>query len=52
MEEILGNIMKLVADEQNRRLLLPFFDVEINYTIFSMAHNKSLGLDSFPTELF
>lgn len=52
MEEIMENILNLVSDEQNRRLIMPFSNVEIKHTIFSMACNKSPSPDGFSIEFF
>lgn len=48
MEDILENIPKLMTNEQNWRLTMPFSDLKIKNTFFSMVHHKSLGLDGFP----
>lgn len=49
---VIFNILKLVIDEQNKTLLLPFLDVEIEHTIFSMAYNKFLCAYDIIVEFF
>jgi hypothetical protein len=52
LDESFNQDIPQVSSNENRLLTIDFLETEIKEAIFSMNHNKVLGLDGFPVEFY